>query len=241
MEALRLVLYQETANYKKPTATKVGETYPLPPLSTVKGMLHALMGATEFVPMHIGIQGTYDSRIVDYQRHYFFKKKDMPEFPLVIDGLGFDHWEYRKDTITTMPLYMHLLYNVHLVIHVYASEDILTRMEEGFKNGVPISLGRWEDLVRIDEWKRVRLDRLTETIDLINDMYLPATLDDDEKVNTAIPYRMNWKYTIRQNVRQWEKIDVSFLRKNSSVYSESLWIDNDGVKTPVALFPRVGE
>ncbi len=61
MAVLRLKLFQETACYKKPLAFKVSETYPLPPYSTVKGMLHALVDATEFIPMRISVQGTYDT------------------------------------------------------------------------------------------------------------------------------------------------------------------------------------
>jgi CRISPR-associated protein Cas5t len=239
MEALRLVLYQETANYKKPTAAKVGETYPLPPLSTVKGMLHALMNATEFVPLHVGVQGTYDSRMVDYQRHYFFKKKDMPEFPLVIDGLGFDHWVHRGDTLTTMPLYMHLLYNIQLIIHVYAEHDVLTRIEEGVKSGVPISLGRWEDLVRIDECTRVTLEKAPmEGIKTTNDMFVPTSV---RKVRQAIPYRMNWKYIIRQGVRQWERLDAYYLKKDVNIAGRSVWMDHAGNDIPVAFFPEMGE
>ena len=47
MKALRIKAYQETACYKRPFANKVTETYPLPPYSTVKGMLHAVMAAKE--------------------------------------------------------------------------------------------------------------------------------------------------------------------------------------------------
>ena len=43
MKILKLKLYQETACYKKPFATKVAETYPLPPYSTVIGMFHKIL------------------------------------------------------------------------------------------------------------------------------------------------------------------------------------------------------
>ena len=45
MKILKLKLYQETACYKKPFATKVAETYPLPPYSTIIGMFHKILQA----------------------------------------------------------------------------------------------------------------------------------------------------------------------------------------------------
>ena len=55
MRALRLDLFQETACYKKPFALKISETYPLPPYSTVNGMLHKLLDAKEYIPINICI------------------------------------------------------------------------------------------------------------------------------------------------------------------------------------------
>ena len=55
MKILKLKLYQETACYKKPFATKVAETYPLPPYSTIIGMFHKILqaGPGEYFPMNI--------------------------------------------------------------------------------------------------------------------------------------------------------------------------------------------
>ncbi|KPC99014.1 CRISPR-associated protein [Geobacillus sp. BCO2] len=75
MKALRLKLFQETACYKKPFASKVAETYPLPPYSTVKGMIHALLRADRFIPMRLSVQGEYEAKLLDYQRHYFLKNE----------------------------------------------------------------------------------------------------------------------------------------------------------------------
>ena len=58
MKILKLKLFQETACYKKPFAFKVGETYPLPPYSTIIGMFHKILGAAsvEYFTMNISIQ-----------------------------------------------------------------------------------------------------------------------------------------------------------------------------------------
>lgn len=61
MKALRLVIYQNSANYKKEETVENKMTYPLPPLSTVIGALHAACGYREYHPMDISIQGCYEA------------------------------------------------------------------------------------------------------------------------------------------------------------------------------------
>lgn len=61
MKALKIVLHQNQANYRKEETIDNKMTYPLPPFSTVIGAIHKACGYTEYVPMEIGIQGKYDS------------------------------------------------------------------------------------------------------------------------------------------------------------------------------------
>lgn len=234
---LRLTLFQETACYKKPVAFKVGETYPLPPYATVKGMLHHLLEADEFIPMKICIQGRFESRVVDYQSHYFFKKRNVAEFPLVMDGLPF-HYEY--ETMTTMPMYVHLLLNVKLVIHVAAQEEILTRIEQAINAGKPISLGRWEDLVRIDECERTTLRPYAhdEAPASPYPMYFPVSVEEEVD---GVPYRLNWKYTVIQGVRQWQKIKVKYIQAGQIFWNESEKIMLDDQGHPVVFAREMGE
>ena len=56
--AIRLDCFQNLANYKKPASFIMKETFPLPPYSTVLGMIHAACGFIEFHPMRLCIQGT---------------------------------------------------------------------------------------------------------------------------------------------------------------------------------------
>ncbi|MGM0471402.1 MAG: type I-B CRISPR-associated protein Cas5b [Bacillota bacterium] len=217
MEVLKLRLFQESACYKKPFAFKVGETYPLPPYSTVKGMLHRIIDANEFIPMQISIQGDYESKFVDYQSMYFQKGKET----------------------TKKPLDMHLLHNVELVIHVQAKEGTLTRIVEGIKNlDEYLSLGRREDLVRIDEIKFVELEQI-ELAPFADDyttrypIYIPV---NSKQIDTAavrgITYRLNWKYKIIEGLRQWEKIESKYVDRGEQLASklsgDQLTVDSDG-------------
>ncbi len=53
MKAIRIKLSQDMVNYKKPTSFQLKETYPLPPPSTVIGMVHYLCDFTEYKEMDI--------------------------------------------------------------------------------------------------------------------------------------------------------------------------------------------
>ncbi|UHA72661.1 type I-B CRISPR-associated protein Cas5b [Paenibacillus sp. 481] len=224
MKALRLQLFQETACYKKPAAFKVGETYPLPPYSTVKGMLHALLEATSLIPMKISIQGSYETRITDYQTHYFVKKLETGEIPLVLDGLA---QQIKYEHTTTMPIYMHMLLNVGLIIHVQAEDSVLESIQESIKRGVPISLGRWEDLVRIDECRVVELSSIQKKrMRLNHSIYVPDSINQDYNL-TGVPYRLNWIYTVRQGIRQWERIQAKYVAAGPYVQGEYWWTDGE--------------
>lgn len=61
MKALRLVLHQNSANYKKEETVENKMTYPLPPISTVIGALHNACGYRAYHPMDVSIQGRYES------------------------------------------------------------------------------------------------------------------------------------------------------------------------------------
>lgn len=61
MKALRIVLTQTSANYRKEESDRNRMTYPLPPFSTIIGAIHSACGFTEYKPMDISVQGNYKS------------------------------------------------------------------------------------------------------------------------------------------------------------------------------------
>lgn len=71
-EAIRLVLCQSSANYRRPETFENKMTYPLPPFSTVIGAIHKACGYTETHEMDISIQGRYSSVNRRVYRDYNF-------------------------------------------------------------------------------------------------------------------------------------------------------------------------
>jgi CRISPR-associated protein Cas5t len=207
-KVLKLKLFQETACYKKPFAFKVAETYPLPPYATVKGMIHYILKAEEFIPMSISVQGDYESKFENYQSMYFYKDKE----------------------ITKMPLNIHLLYNVNLIIHIKAEEKVLNDIVEGIKNlDEHLSLGRKEDIARLDEVRFVSVktydpEEVDEAFKIKHPIYIPQ--DNLPSDVSGVSYRLNWKYNLVQGIRQWERINVKYIDEGKEI-TEKILLDDD--------------
>ena len=72
MRALRIVLTQNKAHYRKEESLQNKMTYPLPPFSTVIGALHYACGFKVYHPMDLSIQGSYGSMMRQpYTDHAF--------------------------------------------------------------------------------------------------------------------------------------------------------------------------
>ncbi|KYD19349.1 MAG: type I-B CRISPR-associated protein Cas5 [Caldibacillus debilis] len=232
MKALRIKAFQETACYTKPFANKVTETYPLPPYSTVKGMIHALLNADRLVPFSLSVQGDYESMIIDYRKTYFVKRKEF-NMPIILDGLAIEVPEFTN--MTSMPLYTHMLYNVTLVFHLKAEEEILRKIYDAFRH-MPnhLSLGRQEDLLRIDEVKITGVEELDlmEGKELTHSMYIPSKLIQEDERRRGIPYLLNWTYEVKKGLREWSRIPVSYVSKKERIDDDFLlgpaFIDDEG-------------
>lgn len=216
MRALKLKLFQETACYKKPFAFKISETYPLPPYSTVSGMLHKLIKAKEYVPFKISIQGIHESIINNYQTTYFYKEKD----------------------VTSMPMNNHMLLNVKLIVHVLAEDSDLQKVYDNFSElDEFLSLGRKEDLLRIDEVKYVDvmehlIDPDNEEDDILSEFRLkyPVYICKDKLPCElrGINYRLNnYYYDSKDEFRHWNKVNTLYIEKDNIIDKGKIMLDDD--------------
>lgn len=79
MEVLRIILTQNSANYKKEETVLNKMTYPLPPFSTIIGALHDACGYKEYHPMDISIQGKYEAMHKEPYVDYCFLNSIMDD------------------------------------------------------------------------------------------------------------------------------------------------------------------
>ena len=209
MKILKLKLFQETACYKKPFAFKVAETYPLPPYSTIIGMFHKIIGAKpgEYFPMNISVQGNYESIFSNYQNLRMFKGKDQ---------------------VTAMPRNVHQLLNVELLIHIEADNEIVDKIYNNIINGKEtFTIGRNEDLVRIEEIKYVKNKFIGEGDINKFSAYIPKDICERERLE-GINYRLNTTYVIKDELRRWNKVDVKYIEKSEDNSIYEIEKDEDG-------------
>ncbi len=209
LKILKIKLFQETACYKKPFAFKVAETYPLPPYSTVIGMFHKIIGAKpgEYYEMNISIQGEYEGIFSNYQNLRMFKGKGQ---------------------VTAMPRNVHQLLNVNLVIHMQAEDEVVDKIYQNIISGKEtFTLGRNEDLVRVDEVKIIENPKVVyeKFINKYN-AYIPLQYTDEEV--SGINYKLNSVYTIENDLRKWKKVDVKYIEKHTNESLLETLEDSDG-------------
>lgn len=223
MKVLKLDLFQETACYKKPFAMKITETYPLPPYSTVNGLIHKILNATEYIPFNISVQGTYESIFNNYQTTYF----------------------YKKDSITSMPMNSHMLLNVNLIIHIGGDFDLLKKLYESLLNyDEYLSLGRKEDLVRINDIRFVEVNKFEidsnmelndyknyklSEYDIRKPIYIPKSSLEDTYIS-GISYRLNNYYknnAKKDKKRVWNKVDSYYVEDGNTISVGDILLDNE--------------
>ncbi|MCS5420969.1 MULTISPECIES: CRISPR-associated protein Cas5 [Psychrilyobacter] len=84
MKALRIVLTQNKAHYRKEESITNKMTYPLPPFSTVIGALHNACKFKEYHPMDLSIQGTYSSLMKQPYTDYCFLNSIMDDRGILV-------------------------------------------------------------------------------------------------------------------------------------------------------------
>ena len=232
MKAVKLKLYQNMVNYKVPTSFQLKESYPLPPYSTVIGMIHSLCDFKEYKPMKISISGNYFSKVNDlYTRHEFNNSDDVIKGPAMVE----------------------LLVDVKLTIHIIPedqSEEFLNMIFEAFKYPKEYpSLGRREDIVLIKDVKIVDVEKKKLEKDLSNGeddfAYIPVNFIQEKLVNYGdkkngmniygTGYELTKNYILNnigtkskpKMIRSWEKEEVIYSSNIKGFKRREVPVDTD--------------
>lgn len=243
MKAIRVKLQQDLVNYKKPTSFQLKETYPLPPYSTVIGMIHNLCGFQEYNEMQISVQGKYHSKVNDLYTRYEFKngmKYDAKRHQLQVGEYGVGRGVSTAE----------LLVDVELVLHIIPLDQELVNVIENalLKPREYPSLGRREDIVTIQEVKVVEVSKkvLERSIRVQSDYsaYIPMDLINSIKLKnrsqgvstSGTRYNLTKNYESKNRgtdkapkyFRKWNKIEVLYGTDLSALRNEAIYLDQDG-------------
>lgn len=238
-KAIRLRVYQNLVNYKKPTSFQLKETYPLPPYSTVCGMVHSICGFEEYVPMQISVQGKHYSKVNDLYTRYEFAGAAFEEGRHNVKMKSTEDDEDKYYGAIRGVATAELLVDVELIIHIMPEDqkfvDIIYNSLMNPKEY--ISLGRREDIVRVDEVKIVSIeDSITEKATTLEmDAYIPVDMFGKRGLKTsATIYTLTKKYDkvrIKKDVeiRKWDKVKVvhGVMNRNEITEKQMLTKDED--------------
>ncbi|HAV39615.1 MAG TPA: hypothetical protein DCX31_00800 [Aquificaceae bacterium] len=221
MECLRVKLYTPTGIFKNPLSIKGIEIYPLPPYSTIIGLIYRAMGRKwngEY--FQISIQGDYQAIYRDY---VWFKKHN-----------------FKDKELGRLPLQVPILYNLWLLIHIKASEELLNEIESGLKKPKELLfLSGGEYPVKVEEVKRVKcLEKFfseEDSIKLNYHAYVPKEFK--EKISPSgtgegILFSLSYFYKNSQKSKNYSWIDAYYFQKGTEIYG-SLILDEDN--NPVFL------
>ena len=245
MKADRDIIYQDLVNYRHPMSFQLKESYPLPPYSTVLGMVHNLCRYQEYHPMKISIQGKYISKTNDLYTRYEFKsgaKYDKSRHQMDAGGFGISRGIGTAE----------LLSQVQLILHIRPENEHETKeILEAFQTPWEYpSLGRREDLAVIQEVKEVEISQRIPKDDPEDEKddlyaYIPLRYLEEELVegrNTehgvkarGTRYLLNKRYYLENYgkekdpkwIRRWEKVKVLYTSKIAEKPMKHLWLDEN--------------
>lgn len=248
MKAIKFKIYQNMPNYRKPNSFQLKETYPLPPPSTVIGMIHELCNYEEYITLDVSIQGKYYSKINELYTVYEFgnQKYEKGRHQVKINDGD------RSTGVTRGVSTIELLVDVELLIHIKPEEE--SRIQEiynALRNPKEYpSLGRREDIAILDEIGIVELKELEdEDLEDINDdyyKYVPVEIFNNISVDKYQGYELGSKYILNKNYhlvnfgmkskpkyfRRWNKVEVTYI-KDFKRFETKILSDNE--KNPVFL------
>ena len=86
---------------------------------------------------------------------------------------------------------------------------------------------RNEDIVRIDSIKILEKVKEIEEPRIVENTYIPEWIDNEV---AGINYRLNTTYTIQDDIRKWNKVNVKYVEKhtNKSLVGTEVLQDEDG-------------
>ena len=244
MKAIKLKISQNLVSYKKAESVQIRETYPLPPYSTVIGMVHNACEYTEYVPMRVSVQGKYHSKVNDLMTRYEFKPGmnfDKSRHQLNVDGFGIGRGVSTVELLSEVELLIHIVpENQELV------EEICEKLTYPHEY---LSLGRREDLIVFGELPKiveVEETELEEDLSIKNSYsaYIPIEILKEETVKigskegvkiSGTVYKLTKDYEIKnygtakspKNFRVWNKIKVVYGSDITGLEEENVYVDED--------------
>ena len=226
MKAIRIKIKQNMCNYREATSFQQSESYPLPPYSTVIGMIHNACGYTEYKPMKVSVQGKYNSSVKNLQYIYTFapeKIENNRPYDVVTETTGVYKTPQNKELLSDVELILHIVpEDQSLIDNTYNS--ILYPREY-------LSLGRREDLITIEELKIVEIKEIEEIVNIQSKYlhYIPFEyLNKDLRIGTIFELNKNYE-KIKISNKTYRKFTKVKSLLSSSIQVNKYFLDENNI------------
>lgn len=204
-KAIRVECFQNLVNYRKPGSFIIKESYPLPPYSTVLGMIHTACGYPrgEFHPMKVSVQGKNAGSVSELYTRYSFSfdtKFESGRHQVCIQEGGKTYGAFKGVA------HIELICCNEMIFHIVPSEEDFETVYHSLQNPpVYLALGRHEDILDIRKVAVVGLREENEKeVITNNDIYIPVDSIYLGNCSTTI-YTLTKEYEItKQGVRRWK-------------------------------------
>ncbi len=166
MSVLALHIYQPFASYRNPYTWRYTQTYPLPPKTTIVGMIQNLLGPeyyynTElFNRLKIFVAGDHNALFTNYIHHIKAQKISFKNGTIYVTQEKSVRGKRRRVTVPLResqftPLKLSELFQVYLWIFIKGNKETIDAINESIENlRIIPALGRWED-VAVIRWKEL--------------------------------------------------------------------------------------
>lgn len=204
-KVILIELFQPFAQYRNPFTFYYAQTYPLPPKSTIVGMLQNATNRyydQEFWKIKISVHGGFESIFWNYQQLI----KGEIELVKTTDGISL--WNQKRPlynqgiTSQRSPVYQQELFNGHLFVFLKGESDLIKEIETALKNPKRILyLGRSEDVVFIrniynqNNWKYEIKNSVPKYFRLTYPTYIKQKVKDKNGNRIEFPIK-NQKFPV---------------------------------------------
>jgi len=261
MRALKLKIYQPQAHYRIPFTYQRRHTYPIPPYSTVKGLLCNVLGIKKGIEkieeddndrdliilnklrkLKIAICGNFESKTSEYTWfRNLSKDSHISRFGYPENRKVSGHIEHPGGQ---MPVVQDILNDVRLYTYMFhREEDFLTEIKNSFENPVkrtsPLHLGRAEDFIVIEEINFIELSVKDIEGVFNNYFWIPERLYTNSETDfefdkvQGLIYRLPTFYTVINGIRNFEYIIAKL--NDGDIGGIKIFYDEE-VKLPVFFF-----
>lgn len=227
MKAVKLNAYMETARFPVSLSCSP-EILPLPPFSTVSGMVHSACGWHEYHNMNFFISGKgYINKELKMQWQGGAKFKTITEeikkrWSVIVEAENDNNYIGWVQS----PKILYYLANLQLEIYIQTADDVnLEAVYTSLKFPRKfLSLGRYEDLLRVDNIEIIELQQKNEIGTLKNAAYVPESFVSDDLC--SISYNINKKYDYTEKgFREFNKVRCRYIDKGTKLFCNLF--DND--------------